>query len=164
MSLWSNVRCPVCGQPGAKQLLWMVKCPRRGCSKYDPDLGLSMGIAGTSGTASPLPQFSGNFNPGANAIAIRYRNWEGVERSFTGDRSTLRLVSRHITVCLSPTGQRCSFSRDRFLNPGEIEPLIKQAEKANTLSAADRHVLSYHRNHGTTSPRYEEVKRKLGEI
>lgn len=159
MSMWSDVKCPVCKSPGAKKLLWMVKCPRNGCDKYDPDLALAVrshGIAGAN--SAPL---AGSFSPGPNAITIHYRNAAGIDKTYIGDRTTVKLVNAHITVCLVPTGKRCSFSRDRIMNLEAITPHIPPADK---LSSVDRQILGYHQAQGTNSPRLEEVKRKLGNI
>lgn len=156
MSLWSDVKCPVCKTRGAKQLLWMIKCPNHQCAKYDPDLALE--AKSRISTAAPSAPLTGSFNPGANAIAIRYTNAEGMEKIFTGDKTTLRSAHAHISVCLAPTGKRCSFSRDRIRNLAEIEPLIPRLEE---MSGVERQVLAYHQAHGTTSPRYEAIKRKM---
>ncbi|MEI6810182.1 MAG: hypothetical protein WCN95_15800 [bacterium] len=157
MSIWSDVKCPVCKSPGAKQLLWMVKCPHNGCDKYDPDLALEARSRVTA-SAHSVP-LTGSFNPGLNAITIRYRNAAGIDKTYTGDKTTVKAANAHITICLVPTGKRCSFSRERIMNLAEITPYIPPADK---LSSVDRQILGYHQSKGTTSPRHEAVKQKLG--
>lgn len=151
----AKIRCPQCGTMGATKFLWMVKCPNPRCSRYDAE----MRAAAEKRARVP----SGNFNPGTNAIQIQYTNAEGQQRSFTGDRTTIRKRHNHISIVLAPAGRRCSFEIRRITNMAAIAPQLPPecSPAAAGLSAADRQVLSYHRRRGSTSPRYEEVLRKI---
>lgn len=151
MSLWSEVKCPVCKSRGARKLLWMVRCPRNGCPNYRP------GLPAAAPKPAPKP-LTGSFSPGANAIVIRYTNHEGEKKTYTGDRTTIRASGKFISLLLVPTGERCSFSRDRVANMREVEPFVARED---LLTSVERQILGYHRKNGTTSPRFEDVKRKL---
>ena len=156
MGMWKRVTCPECRTDGAMKFLWMVKCPFRSCSRYDPSLTSAPGTpAKTASTSIPA---SGSFDPGEHAVQIRYRNHTGEERTYKGDRRTIRKRNNHLSVVLAPRGVRCSFHRERILNPDELEGAWSPVE----LTPTERQIVAYHRKHGTTSPRYEEIMRTLG--
>ena len=91
-------------------------------------------------------------------MTIRYSNHKGENKSFEGDKRTLRKKGRFVSLQVAPTGQRCSFKRDRIQNLDEVLEALPAVEK---LSGVERQILGYHRKKGTTSSRYEEVIRKL---
>jgi hypothetical protein len=162
MSLWKETRCPVCHGPGAQKFLWMVRCPRRGCPKYDPACDAPDAArgetAGRQAGAAPAAVLTGTFDPGPNRIDIRYRNYLGEEKTFVGDRTTLRLYRTRVSLRLVPTGRRCSLGLDRILNRGDVEAQIPPVAR---LPATDRQIYAYHTARGTTSPRFEEIRNRL---
>jgi len=100
------VNCPLCGKPGASKFLWMVKCPHQGCLKYNSRI----------------------FSPGANGVIVSYRNHADEDKKFFGDATTLRRRGEHLSLCLAPTGQRCTFRRDRLRNLQELESRMPAEE------------------------------------
>jgi hypothetical protein len=151
----AKIRCPECGTMGATKFLWMVKCPNPRCSRYDAELRAA------AEKRSKVP--AGNFNPAQNAIRIQYTNAEGQQRSYTGDKTTIRKRHNHISIVLAPAGRRCSFEIRRIADMSAIAASLPQefGPAAEALSPADRQVLSFHRRRGSTSPRYEELQRKI---
>jgi hypothetical protein len=97
-------------------------------------------------------------DPGARAIRIQYLNHRGEIKTYTGDRSTLKATGAHVSLRLAPTGKRVSFSKDCIQNRPEVEQALGQGSEP---SAVEKQILGYHRKHGTTSPRFEEVRRKF---
>lgn len=146
-----TTRCPHCGTHGATKFLWIVKCPNARCRHYDADLAAAIE------KKNRVP--TGNFNPGANAIQIQYTNYEGKKKTYTGDKTTLHKRNKHITIVLAPAGKRCAFEVARVSNMATLMPFVP---KEASLTPADRQVLAYHKRRGTTSPRYEEVLKKIG--
>ncbi len=151
-------KCPHCNTPGATKFLWIVKCPNPRCRHYDT--AVAQDAAAKAKPAATPP--TGNFNPGANAIQIQYKNHQGQNKSFTGDRTTLRKRRQHITLVLAPAGKRCSFKIDRIANMAALTPFLPPEDRL-PLSPGDRQVLTFHRKRGSTSPRYEELMRKAGQ-
>jgi len=94
---------------------------------YNADVArdaLKAGVSPSSGggpSASPAAGLTGDFEPGPNRLEIRYRNHEGNEHTYVGDRTTVRRKNNHLVVCLAPTGQSCSFCRDHIQNLAEVE-------------------------------------------
>lgn len=156
-SLWQDVVCPVCGQPGAKKRLWQVKCRNMSCSKFDMSLlygeQVPAGVRAPT-SPSPIPQAK-SFDQGSNSINLRYRNYRGEEKTFVGDRTTVRLKGNHISLRLAPTGQRVTFSRDRIRNLAEFDEITRKQP-----SPKERRVLEYHKKRGSTSALYESLRRK----
>lgn len=168
MGLFKEIDCPRCRASGALKFLWMIKCPRRGCSNYSPDFEArsSSPVPGSPvGSSSPrrksreFAQGSGDtFGPGPDAVEIRYTNHRGEEKTFTADGTSIRSRGTFISARLAPTGRRCAFQRERVKNIAEIEP---QIDKISLLSPVERQILGYHRKYGTTSERFEQIKKKL---
>lgn len=150
MGLWAETSCPLCGHPGARKFLWWLKCSNPKCEKYE---GRSVKAKSPKAT-KPL---SGGFDPGPNAVTIRYRNHRHEEKIYTGDRLTLRVRGKHVSLRLTPTGQRVSFLKARLLNLSELEPLIQKASESPGPSPVERQILGYYKKRGGTSPRHEEI-------
>jgi hypothetical protein len=168
MGFFKEIDCPRCRTSGALKFLWMVKCPRRGCSNYSPDFearnsspvpGRPIRSSGPRGEPRGRSPRGGDiFSPGEEAVEIRYTNHRGEEKTFRADGTSIRARGRFISARLAPTGRRCAFRRERVSNMAEIEP---QIDAASLLSPVERQILGYHRKYGTTSARYEQVKKKL---
>ena len=168
MGIFKELDCPRCHTSGALKFLWMVKCPRRGCSNYSPDF--------EARSSSPLPgrparsaeqrrgvrefpqEREDIAGTGEWTVEIRYTNHRGEEKTFMADGTSIRARGRFISARIAPTGRRCAFRRERVINSARIEP---QIDAVSLLSPVERQILGYHRKFGTTSARYEEVKEKL---
>lgn len=64
-----------------------------------------------------------------------------------------------MSLCLAPKGVRCTFAIDRILNWPDVESRMPNAAR---LDETERQIMGYHSQHGSTSPRFEAIKRKLG--
>lgn len=155
----SGTNCPYCGYPGAKRFLWQVKCRNLGCRKFDRDFLYAESASESSPTrpAHARTPLSGNFDPGPHSVEVRYRNFRGEERTFSGDRRTVRRRGNHISLCLAPTGRRVALARDRIQNVSELDSLARQEPK---LTAKERQVVGYHQKRRSSSALYESIKRK----
>lgn len=158
MGFWTSTFCPVCGYPEARKFLWMVKCANPQCAKHAGPAARPQPVVPKKETKSP----TGGVDPGANAVVIRYRNHQGQEKDYKGDRRTLRVRGKHVSVCLAPTGRRVSFLKARLLNVSELEPLLQAATESRGPTPVERQILGYYKKRGKTSPRYEEILRKYG--
>lgn len=154
----ATIVCPQCNTYGATKFLWIIRCPNPCCRHYRAIA--KTGYAATIARKATTP--TGNFHPGTNAILVEYTNHEGERKNYTGDRTTLRKRRRHISLVLAPAGKRCAFEIKRIANLATLTPFLRPEEN-HELPAGDRQVLAYHRKRGSTSPRYEEVLRKIGQ-
>jgi hypothetical protein len=104
---------------------------------------------------------TGNFRP-AQALDIHYRNFQGVEKTFTADATTLRRKKNHIIAQVAPTGGKISLSRDRIQNLASVDAALPVGMRSGAPwpSARERQVLNYHKKYGTTSPLYEQIRSK----
>lgn len=143
-------KCPVCGTDGAKKFLWIVKCVNKTCDKFDMEYYTEVDASRARERLSPPPA-------PANAIEVRYRNFQGEEKSYTGDAATIRTRGNHISICLQPTGLRCSFSKDRLLNPADLD---RQVPKKPSLTQTEAQILGYYRKHGGSSAEFERIRRQ----
>ncbi len=210
--------CPYCSQPGAKRVLFKVRCPNAACPAYDASLskglipgsgaaaparggpaspghdpapasgparelpwggiswvlwiaayglfrfgqhregskavfwGLAVAVAigallsgfrakAASGTADadddddggePRPRSAyrrdereGPFDPsGERRIDVRYRTAAGEDKTFTGDRASLRRRKAHVSLRVAPEGIRIALRTDRIANRAEVEGAI----------------------------------------
>ena len=76
---------------------------------------------------------------------------------FQGDRTTVRSGKAHVSLRVLPTGKRIALAKKFVRNLNELESWSRPEAR---LLPVERQVLGYHRKHGTTSPRYEEILRK----
>jgi hypothetical protein len=97
------------------------------------------------------------FDPGPAAIRIQYLNFRGQQKTFTGDRTTLRAKGKHVSLRLAPTGRRVTFSKECIQNFAEVEAALGQVP---VLTAVETQIASYYKKHGGTSPRLEALRRK----
>ena len=213
--------CPYCSQPGAKRVLFKVRCPNPACPAYEPSMtgGRSVPTPGAlsapishpetaaggdpsgpvpvhtsrkvpnrgawswvlwfaayalfqigkhGGTVKPLfwalaaftalaawgmgrqaksdaesrsvedhdrflderhrdlqDEREGPFDPGGERkIEVRYRNAKGEDKTFTGDRASLRRRKAHLTLRVAPEGIRIALRADRIANRAEVEGAI----------------------------------------
>jgi hypothetical protein len=154
-------QCPSCGAQGARISEQGTRCPNPKCPYYDPALGGGAAGAGSSAPQARPTARGGGFTP-AQPLAIRYRNFEGQEKTFTADAVGAEWRKNHIVVRVAPTGKHIALSRDRIQNLAEVESAFPQrvAPGQNWPSPRERQVLNYHKKHGSTSPLYEKVRAK----
>ncbi len=162
----SDTACPSCGNHGARQLLWIVKCRNRSCERFDPVLAADQDSAvypppaRATRPAPPPPVLRGDFDPGPRGIEVRYTNHLGEYKTFVGDAGTLRRRGTFVSLCVTPTGQRISLRLDGIENRSEVESRIEQHPEPDGV---ERQILAYHTRRGSTSARYREVRAKFPE-
>jgi|GEM_PF-1293260 len=153
--------CPECRTAGALSSFKGPRCPNPSCSHYDSTLALG------GFTEAPAPSmrsnFEGNFDPGADSLRIQYRNYLGQDRVFTGDSKSVRKGKNSFSVRVTPTGKRIRFKKKFVRNAEELERLAKpkDGDGGAVPMGTERQVLSYHIKKGSTSPRFEELRKKF---
>ena len=153
-----GIQCPSCGTQGARQTDdGLVHCKNPSCPYYDASLGLT-GKLRQAGTRVPT---RGDFSPN-NPVSIRYRNFAGQDRNFSAERDSIVRKRNHIVARVAPTGTKITLSRDRIQNLADVDAVAQQQVKPDQdwPSRIERQILIYHKKHGTTSPRYEQVRAK----
>ena len=153
-----KIDCPNCGTAGAiKTSDELVHCKNQSCENFDAGLTYG-GRFVRRYTAVPT---KGDFRP-EHPVSIRYVNFVGQSRDFSAERDSLVRKCNHIVAQVAPTGRKIALSRDRIQNLGEIEAYLphKLEPGQNWPSGRERQILTYHKKHGTTSPRYEQVRAK----
>lgn len=153
--LKKTVVCPECRTRGAVKILGRIRCRNRACTHYDEATGREP--SGPPEAASPSrPAQRGSFDPGAHRIVVRYRNFRGDDTEYAGDARTIRFKRAHVTLRVAPTGRRIALWQ-RFVQ--NLEDLKRVAPHAGA-TPVERQILGYHTKRGTTSPRYEALRRK----
>ena len=151
--------CAECREPGAERGgMGKVLCRNGSCKNFDSRL-LEKPFLRPASPAAYLAEHSGSFDPGPNTVIVLYRNFRGEDVEFQGDRTTVRSGKRRVSLRISPTGKKVSLAKKFVRNLSELESCAKTYPE-ECLLPVERQVLGYHRKHGTTSPRYEEVLRK----
>ena len=99
---------------------------------------------------------------GTGTILVRYRNFQGAEKTFSADPDSARRRGNHVSLCIAPKGIRVSLARERIQNLSEVEAVCsgRVAEGQELPTPRERQVLAYHKKHGTTSARYENARAK----
>jgi len=149
-----KVDCPNCGTVGARKTRnGTVRCMNRACPNFDPSFALGRRIA-------PVPT-QGNFRP-ENPVSIRYVNFVGQNRDFSAESDSLVRKKNDIVAQVAPGGRKIALSRDRIQNLSEVEgQMPKRVEPGqNWPKGRERQILNFHKKHGTTSARYEQVRAK----
>lgn len=144
---------------GAKKFLWMVKCSNSGCAKYDSDYAASSLAGRIVGKAASevFPHLRGSYDPGSDAIQIRYRNFRGDELLYTADRRGAFTEGEHLLIRLAPSGRRIAFHLASIQNRSEVE---SQLSKAPQPERWERTILNRHFRKGTSSRDFKEIRRK----
>ncbi len=153
-----TTQCPSCGTAGARQTKdGVVHCKNPACPYFDAALG-SPGKLRQANTTIPT---RGDFRP-EHPISIRYRNFAGQDREFSAESGSLFRKNNHLVMQVAPTGRKITLSRDRIQNLAEVEAAMpRRVEPGQSWpTPRERQILGYHKKHGTTSPRYEEVRTK----
>jgi hypothetical protein len=158
---WKATNCPECSNFEAKRFLGYVRCNNPSCSNYYQPQSTNQRYSRAPQRTSPSRPLTGNFNPGPDTIEIRYRNFRGEEKSYSGDSKTLRRVNKHISVCLAPTGKRVAFKRGSLLNLNVVESAFPNPNLNGPIpSSQEQKVLAFHQKRKSTSPLYEELRLK----
>ncbi len=151
----STVQCPSCGVQGAqKSSDGLIRCKNPECPYFDPTR--RKGTLRQAGTTVPT---RGDFRP-EHAVSIRYRNFAGKDYAFTAERDSVVRKNNHLVARMAPTGRKITLSRDRIQNLAEVEAQLPQRVSPGQSwpTPRERQILGYHKKHGTTSPRYEQVR------
>jgi len=154
--LFGKKNCPNCGTKGARTKDGRTRCPNPSCQYFDGTLGRS-GVLQAAGLRAARRS---DFVP-TNALDIRYVNFQGLEKTFKGDKDWIVRRRNHIIVRVAPTGETITLSRDRIQNLSEVEEALpKTPEPEPRPTARERQVLSYHMRYKSTSPLYEKIRAK----
>ena len=152
-----KIQCPSCGAQGARKTSdGLVHCKNPACPYFDPSQR-----SGTLRQAGSTVPTRGDFHP-EHPLSIRYRNFAGEERTFTAEKDSLVRKNNHLVGRVAPTGHKITLSRDRIQNLSEVEAAMPQrvAPGQGWPTPRERQILGYHKKHGTTSARYEQVRAK----
>jgi hypothetical protein len=147
--------CPECRSKGAVKTFASLKCPNRGCRHYDSATAWRPEPTAPA-DARPGARHAGSFDPGPNTVVIRYRNYRGDDTEYIADRATIRLRREHLTARVAPTGKRIALAKKFIRNLAELPLPPASAEPRGV----ERQILCFHLRRGSTSPRFEELKRK----
>jgi hypothetical protein len=153
-----KIECPSCRTAGALQTCdGLVHCRNRSCKNYDPGYVIGGRLVRRLTTVPT----QGNFYP-EHPVSIRYINFGGQERDFSAERGSLIRKRNHVVAQVAPTGRKITLSRERIQNLSEIEPYLQQRIEPgqNWPSGRERQILNFHKKHGSTSPRYEQLRAK----
>ena len=150
-----TVICPECRTRGAvKTAFGQVRCRNRGCARFDETALAEPAVLAEE--PAPRPAHHGTFDPGENRVTIRYRNFRGDDTEYVGDGRTIGFKRAHVTVRVAPAGKRIALWQKFVGNLDELKRLAPSPEPA----PRERQILRYHTKHGTTSPRYQALRRK----
>lgn len=161
ISLFSGgekIDCPDCGTAGARKTHeGLIHCKNPSCKNFDAGLAYGGRLLRRY---SEVPT-RGHFQP-EHPISIRYINFVGQERNFSAERDSLVRKHKHIVARVAPTGQKIALSRERIQNLSEVETYLpnKIEPGQNWPRGRELQILNYHKKHGTTSPRYEQLREK----
>jgi hypothetical protein len=152
--------CPECRTWGARSLFGKTRCRNSGCSHFD--VQLTMEPVPEPPLRKPLKNHAGSFNP-ANTVSFRYRNFQGEERSYTGDANSVRIRGDHVSIRLLPAGVRAAFRRKHFIGAAPVPP----GGNALKPTPQEAQILGYWRRReesgrGVSLPeRYLDLKKKF---
>lgn len=173
-----DIVCPRCEQPGARKgIFGGLKCPNRACDHFSVALMHdreeqqrtdTRERVATSRSArryrdprtgkATYKELPTNFEPGQYRIEVYYRNFQDEEKTFEGDWRSLRRKGKHVSLRVRPTGTRIALAIERIQNWADVQEALGRCP-----TAQERRVLEYHLKRGTTSSRYEELRRRYPE-
>lgn len=154
----NRIQCPSCSTEGARKTSdGLIQCSNPICPYFDPSL--RRGTLRRAGSTVPT---RGDFRP-EHLLTIRYRNFAGQDRTFSAERDSVVRKGNHLVGHVAPTGEKISLSRDRIQNLSEVEESLPRRVPAGQPwpTPRERQILGYHKKHGTTSARYEQVRAKF---
>lgn len=149
-----KIDCPNCGTAGARRKRdGTIQCKNQICANFDPSFALGRRIAPVRTRGDFLPR---------HPVSIRYVNFVGQNRDFSSERDSLVRKKNHIVAQVAPTGRKIALSRDRIQNLNEVEGCMpRRVEPGQSWpTGRERQILNFHKKHGTTSPRYEQLRAK----
>ena len=120
---WSVCKCPACGTAMARKRFSTVQCRNPGCVNYSAQWQSTPDPTKKRWSQEPL---RGSYDPGADAIELSYVNFFGDKKSFKGNKKTLRVRGKHVSVCLAPTGRRVALDRSRIQNAADVDAALKE--------------------------------------
>jgi len=159
--------CPGCGDRRARQPLFgRTRCPNRVCAFFDASLAgrleekeqaESAPVCRAPLTAQSIrkPKLARVFSPEGTIIQVRYKNYRGEEKTFSGDARSLRRRHNHVSLRVSPSGTRIALSRKRILNLAEVDSLL-----STMPTPREQAIFAYHNTRGTTSQILERLRTK----
>ena len=151
-------KCPQCGTRGAKEIKHRIHCPNPSCAYFSKLVGQTdAGPTWTTMTPSPPDHVP------AGSVAVQYRNFRGLDKTFVAEIASARRSRNHIIVKVAPNGARIALSRGRIGNMQEVEAALPPgpAPGQEPPTSRERQVLSYHKNRGTTSALYRSLRAKF---
>ena len=158
LSLFSGgnkIQCPSCGTAGARKGSdGTIRCKNPSCPYFDANM-----LRGRDRPTRLVTE--GSYQP-AHPVTIRYKNFQGVDRTFSAEQESLVRKGNHIVGQVSPTGRKIALSRDRIQNLSEVESAFPQqvAPDQQWPTPRERQVLNYHKKYGSTSPLFEKIRAK----
>jgi hypothetical protein len=105
----------------------------------------------------PKRPLSGDYSPGSGSIEIRYKNFVGEDKTFTGDYRSAYIRGRHVVIRVVPTGRRISLNLNNIQNRDEVESRVAANPRP---TPNERRILHYHLKRGTSSALFEKVRLK----
>jgi hypothetical protein len=173
----SGENCPACGTPGARRSGSEIRCLNPVCQYFNPSFAPSGAPpqppepprqaqpsqgrpSGWGASTGSTPAGSGPAPAGS--VTIQYRNFQGQDKTFYADKTSLHRKQNHIVATVAPKRQQVTLSRDRIQNLREVESQMPQRVEPGQdwPSKRERQVLGYHSKNGTTSPLYEKIRAK----
>lgn len=152
------LQCPSCGTADARKTDdEIVHCKNPICPYFDEGLLYAGGLRRRLTTVPTR----GNFRP-EHPVSIRYLNYVGQSRDFSAELGSILRKNNHLVARVAPTGKKIALSRDRIQNLAEVEAAMaaQVAPGQAWPTPRERQILGYHKKHGTSSPRYEQVRAK----
>lgn len=152
------LQCPSCGRAEARKTDdEIIHCKNPVCPYFDEGLLYAGGLRRKLTTVPTR----GNFRP-EHPVSIRYINYVGQSRDFSAESGSIVRKNNHLVARVAPTGKKIALSRDRIQNLAEVESAMpaQVAPGQAWPTPRERQILSYHKKHGTSSPRYEQIRAK----
>jgi hypothetical protein len=151
-----RIDCPGCGRAGARKTKdELIHCKNPSCQYFDAGLVYGGRLVRRLSTVPT----AGDFVP-EHPVLIRYVNFVGENRDFSAERESMVRKKNHIVAEVAPTGRKITLSRDRIRNLNEVEAyMLTRVDPGRSWpTGRERQILNYHTKHGTTSPRYEQLR------
>jgi hypothetical protein len=162
-----QITCPGCGDSRARQVPFgRIRCPNRACAYFDASLAGRLQEKEQTESAPVYrnpppaerirrPKPAKSFHPEGRILQVRYKNYRGEEKTFSGDARSLRRRHNHISLCVFPSRVRIALSRKRILNLNEVDFLLSK-----TPTPREQAIFAYHKKRGTTSQLFERLRTK----
>lgn len=159
-SLTKTVRCPACGTWGAAKSFWKVKCRNNSCKKFDAAYAAAYQQSRAIGKPATqvFTHLKGEADPADYSLLIRYKNFRSDDLTYSADPSTAYRQGDHVVVRLAPAGRRIAFKLSSIQSSAEVEAVLARNPQP---SSHERRILNYHLRRGSSSARFEELRRKF---